>query len=71
MKRISERLGTPVQDCLLVGDHLIDMTCAQSSSAKFVGVLTGAFGQEDWDHHGCVEVIDSVRSLPELLQGDK
>lgn len=71
MKRMADMLGVPVEQCLLVGDHLIDLSCARSSSARFVGVLTGAFGKEDWERAECVDVVDSVLSLPDLLRSAK
>lgn len=71
MKRICQMMGTPVEECLLVGDHLIDLSCARSSASKFLGVLTGAFKEEDWGENECFDVIDSVRSLPSLLRIDK
>ncbi|MGE5379322.1 MAG: HAD family hydrolase [Candidatus Saccharibacteria bacterium] len=67
MKRIAALLGTDPQECLLVGDHLIDLTCARSSSSPFVGVLTGSFKRQDWESKGCGSVIDSVADLPALL----
>lgn len=45
----------------------MDLHCARSSGASFVGVLTGAFGMEEWSQDGCERTISSVKELPDLL----
>ena len=67
MIRMASMLGLRPVDCLLVGDHSMDMHCARSSGAAFVGVLTGAFGMVEWSRDGCEHTISSIRQLPELL----
>jgi phosphoglycolate phosphatase len=68
--RVAALLDVEARECLLVGDHLIDLNCARSASAPFIGVLTGAFGEENWSQHDAV-TIASVASLPGCLRGDK
>ncbi len=67
LRRIASKLGTNVEKCLMVGDHSIDSTCAAGAGAAFVGVLTGAFDEEDWRRLGCCHVIGSVADLPNAL----
>jgi phosphoglycolate phosphatase-like HAD superfamily hydrolase len=67
MVRMASMLGLRPEDCLLVGDHSMDLHCARSSGASFVGVLTGAFGMEEWSQDGCERTISSVKELPDLL----
>jgi len=67
IQRIAERLGVRPEECLMVGDHLIDLACARSSSAGFAGVLTGAFKEEDWQREGCLCVVGSVGEVLDLL----
>lgn len=71
MIRIAGMLGLRPADCVLVGDHAMDLSCARSASAGFIGVLSGTFGSEDWSRHGCDVVIDSVGKLPCLLLEQK
>jgi len=68
LRRIAERLDVRPEECLMVGDHLIDLKCARSANASFAGVLTGAFGDDDWRREGCPCVIDSVGEVPSLLR---
>jgi phosphoglycolate phosphatase len=67
MQRVAALLGTRPERCLVVGDHLMDMTCALAASARFVGVLTGSFGRQDWSRHACSALVPSVSELPALL----
>jgi len=69
MERIAGMMGLKAVDCVLVGDHGMDLSCARSVSAGFIGVLSGTFGCDDWIRAGCSVFIDSVRSLPDLLLG--
>jgi phosphoglycolate phosphatase len=71
MRRIASLLDVPPERCLVVGDHLMDLTCARSVSAGFVGVLTGSFKSPDWRANGDPAVIDSVAGLPRFLGIDK
>lgn len=70
MERIAEMMGLKAEDCILVGDHEMDLSCACSVSAGFIGVLSGTFGMNDWIRAKCPVIIDSVRSLPRLLLED-
>ena len=54
-----------------VTDDFMDLRCARSVSAGFVGVLSGAFGCEEWSRSGCEVVIESVEALPGLLFEEK
>lgn len=67
MVRIAGMMGLRPDECVLVGDHGMDLSCARSVSAGFVGVLSGSFKGEDWSRTGCEVVIDSVEVLPRLL----
>lgn len=67
MERVAAQLGTSPRKCLMVGDHFIDLSCARSASAHFIGVLTGSFGQHDWSRYDCPAVITSVVELPARL----
>jgi phosphoglycolate phosphatase len=70
LRRIAERLGVRPEECLLVGDHSMDLHCARASRGGFAGVLTGAFREEDWRREGCPCVISSVGEVLDLLRTD-
>jgi len=68
MRRVARALNVAASECLMVGDHSIDLECARNSSARFVGVLSGAFTRADWDACGCRDVVGSIAELPNLLR---
>ena len=66
LRRMASRLEVPAEECLMVGDHSIDSTCAHGAGAAFLGVLTGSFSEEDWRRAGC-RYVDSVADVPRIL----
>ena len=69
MKRTAEKMVVDVSECLYLGDHLIDMQCAASAGSQFLGVLTGACSQEDWENAGA-DYVQSIYSLKDRLPID-
>ena len=67
LRRIASKLGTNVEECLMVGDHMIDSNCAAGAGAAFVGVLTGSYDEDDWRRLECCHIIGSVAELPGVL----
>jgi phosphoglycolate phosphatase len=67
MRRAADRIGLRAEDCLYVGDHPMDLECAKSSGARFVGVTTGSTDRERWLQSGCETVIASIADLPAVL----
>ena len=70
MQRAAEAMRVEVSECLYLGDHAIDMTCAVSAGAQFLGVLTGAYTAEDWKKINA-EYIENVTLLNSLLSLDQ
>lgn len=70
MQRAAEAMRVEVSECLYLGDHAIDMKCAVSAGAQFLGVLTGAYTAEDWKKVGA-EYIEKVTLLNSLLSLDQ
>ncbi len=68
LKRTMALMEIQPRDCLMVGDHAMDMECAASASVRFLGVLTGSFARADWERHGCRSIVDSVGVLLEHLE---
>jgi phosphoglycolate phosphatase len=67
MMRASEKMRLRKEECLLVGDHPMDLECARSAGSAFIGVLSGASDRATWMKHGVVIMIPDVSSLPDLL----
>lgn len=70
MQRAAERMRVETSECLYLGDHAIDMKCAVSAGAQFLGVLTGAYTAEDWKKINA-EYVDDITSLNTLLSLDQ
>jgi phosphoglycolate phosphatase-like HAD superfamily hydrolase len=67
MEHLAHGLGVFPEDILFVGDHSFDRICAKESGAGFVGVLSGTYGEADWEDVGETRVIDTVADLIEFL----
>jgi HAD superfamily hydrolase (TIGR01509 family) len=60
-----ERLGSRVEDCIIVGDAIWDHIGARRAGMLSVGVLTGGYGEEELYHAGAFRVY---RTIADLLQ---
>ena len=67
MRRAARMLGLKAEECLYIGDHVMDLECAVASGARFVGVLTGSTDLERWRQSGCETIIASIAELPDFL----
>lgn len=64
MYHLAKALGVEPGEILYVGDHAFDYLCAKGAGAGFVGVLTGSYGENDWDMLSpCIETVESVADL--------
>ena len=57
-----------VDEVILVGDHRLDMMTAVSAGCRFVGVRTGARGDQSWGDQKPEVLLESVSSLPDYLR---
>jgi len=67
MSRASEKMRLRKEECLLVGDHPMDLECARSAGSGFIGVLSGATDRATWMRDEDVIIIPDVSHLPPLL----
>ncbi|HEY3419218.1 MAG TPA: HAD family hydrolase [Methanomassiliicoccales archaeon] len=67
LSRAAGKLGLTNEECLLVGDHAMDLECARSAGSGFVGVLSGATDMPTWTNLGVIRIIPDVTFLPGLL----
>lgn len=63
----AERLGVPIERCVVVGDSIWDLLAAQRARALAVGVLSGGYGQEELERAGAYRVYEDPRDLLEHL----
>jgi HAD superfamily hydrolase (TIGR01549 family) len=66
----AERLGTPIKDCVVVGDSIWDLLAARRARALGVGLLSGGYGREELERAGAYRVYndpaDLLRHLDEV-----
>jgi len=67
LREMAERLGLGIDEIILVGDHPMDLACAEGASVRFIAVLTGWMNRDGWRTVGVSDVIESVSMLPEYL----
>jgi len=59
----AERLNTPIEKAVVVGDSIWDMLAAARCRALGVGLLCGGYGQEELQRAGALRVYDDPRDL--------
>jgi HAD superfamily hydrolase (TIGR01549 family) len=69
LQRAAAGLGLEARDCLMVGDHLMDLECARNAGSAFIGVLTG-YGDEALWRSEKVQYVRDVGELPPILHHD-
>jgi phosphoglycolate phosphatase-like HAD superfamily hydrolase len=67
MTRAARKICMTNEECLLVGDHMMDLECALSAGSDFVGVLSGATDMPTWTSLGVARIIPDISYLPGLL----
>lgn len=71
LQRVLSGLGASPERSYLVGDHRMDLECAIESGVRFIAVLSGSSGIDDWSSLGDFPVIDSVEGVPCLIDGSE
>lgn len=61
--RLAGRLGLRPEETIFVGDHTIDIVCAQRVGVPFIGVMTGALSEQELMEAGSAAVFTSVAEL--------
>ncbi|MBC7107441.1 MAG: HAD family hydrolase [Methanomassiliicoccales archaeon] len=67
LTRMAVRLGVDISECVMIGDHPIDLVCANEAKSNFIGVSSGKYNEEMWKVIGCDTVIRTVADLPRVL----
>ena len=63
----AERLGVPIERCVVVGDSIWDLLAAQRARALGVGLLSGGYGEEELERAGAYRVYEDPRDLLDHL----
>ncbi len=67
LHRAAAGLGLKAEECIMVGDHLMDLECARAAGSAFAGVLTGSGDEALWRREGVRLIVADVGELPHLL----
>ena len=63
----AERLGVPVERCLMVGDTTVDIRAGRRAGARTVGVLCGFGERDELERAGAAAVLESTAELARWL----
>ncbi|KPV63287.1 MAG: putative phosphatase [Candidatus Bathyarchaeota archaeon BA1] len=61
------RLGTPIKDCAIVGDSVVDIRAGKAAGAKTIAVLTGLFDEKSLKQEKPDIIIRSITQLSSYL----
>jgi phosphoglycolate phosphatase len=67
LRRAAAGIGFQAQDCLMVGDHMMDLECARAAGSGFIGVLSGSGDEHLWRREGVSMIVSDVGEIPKLL----
>lgn len=68
MKNLANLMRVKCSQIMFLGDHRFDYECALNSGSKFIAVLTGTYGLEDWNKLGSeFHILDSIADLEKHL----
>jgi HAD superfamily hydrolase (TIGR01549 family) len=63
----AEKLGVPVERCLMVGDTTVDIHAARAAGARSVGVLSGFGQREELERAGADRIVERTSELRNWL----
>jgi phosphoglycolate phosphatase-like HAD superfamily hydrolase len=63
----AERLRVPPEDCLMVGDTVVDIRAGKAAGAQTVGVLCGFGSRRELSRAGADLILDSTADLAGVL----
>lgn len=61
-------LGNRPEECLFIGDSIVDAQTAKNASVPFVAVLTGTTQKEAFKSFAPSRILNSVKELPDYLK---
>jgi len=63
----AKKLQTPINECAVLGDSIIDIQAGKSAGAKTIAVLSGLFSREELEKQKPDLIIRDINSLPNFL----
>jgi phosphoglycolate phosphatase len=67
VRRALSRLKVKANQCLMVGDHTMDIEAGHALRMRTVGVLTGSAGREELEGAGADVIVRNVSELARML----
>jgi phosphoglycolate phosphatase len=65
--KCSEQLGVNIQDCIVVGDSVVDIRAGKNAGARTVAVLSGIFSREELKWEKPDLILENINELPDFL----
>jgi HAD superfamily hydrolase (TIGR01509 family) len=59
----ADRLGIPIEHCVVVGDSIWDLLAARRARALSIGLLSGGYGEEELERAGAYRVYEDPAGL--------
>ncbi|MCS7115463.1 MAG: HAD family hydrolase [Nitrososphaerota archaeon] len=60
----AQQLGVKIEECISVGDSVVDVRAGKNSGAKAVAVLSGIFTREELEKENPDLILQSINELP-------
>ncbi|MFX1515853.1 MAG: HAD family hydrolase [Promethearchaeota archaeon] len=64
----AKKINVPIEDCMVVGDSILDIKAGKASGAKTVAVLSGIFDENSLRKEEPDLVITNISELPSYLE---
>jgi HAD superfamily hydrolase (TIGR01509 family) len=64
----AKQLNVEINQCVAVGDSVVDVRAGKNAGTKTVAVLSGIFSREDLQKENPDLIIESVKDLPDHLE---
>ncbi len=64
----AEKMKTPVEDCLMIGDTTVDIRAGKAAGCQTVGVLCGFGEEEELRRRGADMILATTPELVEVLE---
>lgn len=71
VRHAAKLMAFPAENCLMVGDTVVDIKSGRRAGAQTVGVLSGFGDERELTRAGADLILDSVADLPAVLLGSK
>jgi len=63
----AKKLKTPIGECAIVGDSIVDIQAGKAAGAKTTAVPTGLFSRAELEEQKPDLIIENFKALPKYL----